>query len=46
MDVSEFVAEWFRLRYLVETSSNGAITDDMIAFQLCEAIQNPKLQDD
>jgi len=46
MDFSEFVAEWFRVRYLVETSSNGAITDDNIAFQLCEAIQNSHLQDD
>jgi len=46
MDISEFVAEWFRLRYLVETSSNGTITDDNISFQLCEAIQNPNLQDD
>jgi len=46
MDISEFIAEWTRVRYLVEISSSGAITDEQIAFQLCEAIHNIKLQDD
>jgi hypothetical protein len=46
MDISEFTAEWSRMRSLVEISSCGAITDDNIAFQLCEAVKNIHLQDD
>jgi hypothetical protein len=46
MDISEFTAEWTRMRSLVEISSCGTITDDNIAFQLCEAVKNIHLQDD